>query len=223
MPYRRFRRPRPKRPIFGRRRFKRKRVTNLWPKARLVKFSVVHRTALAPTVGTCGVVAYKANSLNDPFQAQGAGLPIGLDQWASMYSKYKVVKSTMTAVTHPTTITGAAVVGIHLANNATLLTDCDHYRELPYTTSRVISPDIDISKNSMTYRAKSFYSLRNLKDADELEGSFSTSPGDPSKTSSFHYFYQDHNSTDALTVEVSFRITYTVLLYERIMPARSSL
>lgn len=216
---------RPRRPRFGRRfrRYRRKKVTNMWPRGKLVKFSMVFRSAPAGNGGAIGVSVIKANSLNDPSGSITAQLPIGLDQWAGMYSKYKVVNSRINIIAHPTTITGAAVFGIHLADSATTLTDVDHYRELPATTSRIVSPDIDVAKCGLGFSPRKFFSIRNIKDADELEGTFSTTPGDPTKLAYWHVFFQDHNNTDNVVMEATYRVDYTVLLYGRIDPARSAL
>lgn len=231
MPYRKYRPRRVKRPAFGRRRYRRKKVTNLWPRSKLIKVTMSATAAYGVGgAGALGGVAWKANSLNDPSSTAGAGLPLGIDQWSNLYKKYTIVKSQITIVGHPTTITGAAVHGIHLSDSSTMLTDLDHYKELPNTVSRMVSPDIDVFKCSLTYRPKPFWKIKNLRDNDELKASLigggsagNPQPADPTNVAYYHIWLQDANKTDLLTTEITVRETFWVLLTDPVTPSRSSL
>lgn len=195
----------------------------LWEPTKLVKFSAVLSLQKNASTGALGSIVIKANSLNDPFGASGASLPIGLDQWAALYSKYKIVSSMMQFEGHPSTVTGSCVSGLHLTDDSTALTDFEHYLELPKTTYRMTSPDIDVFRCRMGYSAKKFWSFNKIRDEDEQEGAFDATPGDPDKIAYYHVFIQDINKTDNVVMDTVLRLTFTALLYDRIMPARSTM
>lgn len=195
----------------------------LWEPFKLVKFSVVDPHTFNGTTGAIGTGIYKANSLNDPLGTTGANLPIGLDQWAALYSKYKVVSSMIRVTGHPTTVTGTGILGVHLTDDSSGLTEFEHYMELPHTKTRFLSADLDIGSVTKGYSAKKFWSFNSIKNEDEQEGTFSTTPGDPDKIAYYHVFVQDGNKTETVTIDLVVQMTFTVLLYDRIMPARSSL
>lgn len=223
--------PYPRRPRTRRTRrkwYKRRnrRTSLLWPATKVVKFRLVLSKAFSSGSGALAGVAYKMNSLNDPTAGDSAQLPLGLDQWAALYSKYKVLGSKITVLAHPTTITGAGFFGLHLSSQgqSAVLTDHDHYRELPNTSMKMVSPDIDLARVSLNYSIHKYpFHIRKVKDADDQEGTFSTTPGDPADIAYVHLFAQDSNKTDAITFDVQITLEYVCLLYDRVMPARSSL
>lgn len=227
MPYRSRRPRRPRRPRFGRRRFRRRpRISNLWPHQKIVKFRLSSTAQYSGTTGAIGTNAWKANSLSDPTGAATAQLPLGLDQWAALYTKYKVLGSKITIMAHPETITGSAFVGLSLFNSATPpATDLDHYRELPRTVMRMVSPDIDVTKLSLKYSYKGYpHHIKQIRDDDQQEGTFSTTPGDPTDVGPYyHIWVQDANKTQTVTFEIQAVVEYIVLLYEPTAPSRSAL
>lgn len=223
MPYPR--RPRTRRST-RRKYYKRrnKRISNLWPSTKVVKFRLVLSKEFGSGTGALAGIAYKINSLNDPTGVDSAQLPLGLDQWAALYSKYKVLGAKMTVMAHPKTITGAGMIGLHLSSGTTLLTDHDHYRELPNTSMKMVSADIDLAKVQLNYSIHKYpFHIRKVKDADDQEGAFTTTPGDPTDLAYVHLFCQDSNKTEAISFDVQIIQEFIVLLYDRVTPARSSL
>lgn len=208
-----------------RRKFYKKRpVGNLWPATKVVKFRLVLSREFGSGTGALAGIAYKANSLNDPTGTDSAQLPLGLDQWAGLYTKYKVLGSRIKILAHPKTITGAGMIGLHLSSSNSLLTDHDHYRELPNTSMKMVSADIDLAKIQMNYSIHKYpFHIRNVKDADDQEGSFTTTPGDPTDLAYMHLFCQDSNKTEAIAYDVQIIQEFIVLLYDRTVPARSAL
>jgi len=223
---------RPRRTKRPTRRYRRRsnKVPSLWSRSKLIKVTMVNTSAYDALNGAMGGVAWKANSLNDPSGIAGTGLPLGIDEWSHLYKKYTIVKSILTVVGHPVTITGAGITGIHLTDQSALLTDLDHYKELPLTTSKMISPDIDIFKNSMVYKPKVFWRIKDLRDNAEQKASLigggsagNPQPADPTNLAYFHVWLQDANKTQTLTEEVSVRATYFILLTDPVTPTRSEL
>lgn len=222
MPYRRYKRKPFKRSRKSTNR--RRRLTNQpWPREKLVKLKVVHSGSLSGNAGALNAYVFKANSLNDPTGTMGAGLTMGVDQLATLYGKYIVIGSRIKVRLHPTTITGACIAGIHLTKDSATLTDHDYYKELPLTSQRMLSPDIDLATIVNKYSAKRFWRLKNIKDDSEQEATFSTSPGSPTDECYYHFYIQDLNKTDNLTVEFQVEIEYICLLSEPTTPARSTL
>lgn len=213
---------------FARRRMVRRirrPVPTLWPQQKLVKFRVAQ--AIAPTAAgstTTDVLVFRANSLSDPFASSGANLPLGLDQWAAMYSKYCVVGSRMYVQFHgETSNTGSTVVGVHTLRESSGLTQLEHYKESPSGRSVLISPDNDKGSLVASYSLKGFDKIRRPKLAEDYQATFSTTPGDPAEIRYFHLWYQDTDKTSTCAMEFVVTIEYVVLLWESVIPSRSSL
>lgn len=217
MPRRRLRRRR--RGGIGRKR----RITSLWPRTRLVKFRCVTSYAGTTGAGALVEVAFKANSLNDPFGTAGAQLPLGLDQWAAMYQRYAVVGSKCYVKAHAGTVTGAMTYGVSLLRSNSALSDYEYHLEQPLVRSKMLTADVDHSAVGMTYGAKRFWHFRKFMDAEEQQATFSTTPGDPTDLCYYVMWFQDVGKSEAVLMEAIVTIEYTVLLFDPIVPARSSL
>lgn len=116
----------------------------------------VFASAFTSTTGTLAGQSLKANSLNDSGSGLTQILPLGLDQWAAQYQKYIVLGSKITLRASPTAYNGPAVVGIHLADNTTLLTTTSHYKSLPLTKQLIMTANKDYGRITMTYSGKKF-------------------------------------------------------------------
>lgn len=227
MPYKKSYRKRTRR---TRRKSYKKRILPAltWPRTKIVRFKM----NLSPTTaftGTSGaIIKYDvtANSLDSPFNNIGSStaLPLGLDQWAGMYSKYIVLGSKLTFKASLITADTAGVIGIHLddaSNSSLAITDHDHYRELPKTRYRYITDQKDFVTVSMNYSGKKFWHVRSLTSDSEQEGDFSTTPTAPSDVAYFHIFAQDLNKTETIQIQPTLHMEFIVLLTNPIRPARS--
>lgn len=215
--YRRKRRIRRK----GRRRT---RVTNMWPKMKLVRFRVVSPWSVTTGAGSIGVGAFKANGLNDPTGFAGAAYPLGLKEWAAMYKSYCVVASKCWVRAHNVSSTGSVMYGLTLLNNATSLTSYSHYLELPITRGKMLSPDVDHSALGLSFGAKRFYKVKKFMDADELHGTMTATPTatDPTDLAYYHLWVQDtYAPTEVCTLEGTVTLEYTCLLFDSTTPSRS--
>lgn len=232
MPVSRARRYRPRRAGRRRipRRYKRRRQTfprELWPRMKLVRLKSTVSNALYHSAGTWdgtnGWRAIKANSLNDPWGTLSSALPLGLDQLANLYQKYVVVASTIVIDAHPSSITGGGRIGLALRNNNTDLASADYYGEVPMSIVRVCSGDIDVMRLAMRYKAKKFWKVRKFMDAEDQQATFTTTPGDPTDIAYYHFWIHDLNANEAMTVEFKATITFDLLLFDPVIPSRSSL
>lgn len=223
MPYRR--RPSRNRRRRNRRRgvIRRSRAVSLWPRKKLVKMRMVYTMASTTGAGTIQVYTIKANSLNDPTGTLTAQLPLGLDQWAAMYQQAIVVGGKIWVRMHSGSGTGSMMYGITLLNTATTLANHTYYMETPLTRSKMLSTDVDHSSVGMSFSAKKFFKVRKLMDAEDQHATFSTSPGDPTDLAYYHIWVQDTTAGEAQTWEAVVTQDFYVLLFDSIIPTRSSL
>lgn len=209
----------------NRRRYKKKipRAVSLWPRTKLVKFRTV--TNWSGTSGAGGIVEtpLKANSLNDPTGSISANLPLGLDQWAAMYQKYVVVGSKCLVRAHAGTVTGSLIYGISLLRSNSALSAFDYHLEQPLVRSKMLTADVDHSGIGLTYSAKKFWKFRKFMDTEDQHASFSASPGDPTNICYYVLWYQDVGKSEAVNVEGVLTMEFSVLLFDPIIPSRSSL
>lgn len=223
MPYRRTYRRRSQ----AKRRFAKRRSQRIpppIPRTKLIKFRTCTQGTLTGTNGAIATnVTLKANSLNDPTGDLSTYLPQYLDQMAALYKQYIVLGSKIKLRITPTTITGAGIVGIHLADNNTALTSSNNYKMQPRTKQIILTTQNDLKTLVHTYSAKKFWSLTNIKDDSEQEASLSTTPGDPTDVAYWHIYCQDLNATNTLVVEFQVEIEHICLLKDPVQVAVSDL
>lgn len=212
-----------KRSTRPRRRRLTKRVPTLWPRRKLVKMRMVWNGTLTCTSGAFDLKTIKANSLNDPTGAINAQLPLGLDQWAAMYQKYTVVGSDIKVQAHLVSGTGAVQMGIALKEDSTSLADSNYYREYGRASVKLFTPDLDKMYLKSHYNGKRFEKVTKWEDNDEYQGTFSTTPGDPTNIRYYHLFAQDLNAANTADIEYTAELTFYVLLTDAIIPSRSAL
>lgn len=227
MAYRRFRPRFARRRRYGRRRkmalYRRPRPALGAPQAMTIRVKNVLRVQLTCTGGAMDTTVYKLNSLNDPWGADGATLPTYTDQWANLYTKYKVYGTHVDIKAHAVAATGAIIVGLHQSNDATALSSADQYMTQKNANYKMFSSDIDLAELKHTYKPKKAWHLRSMRDADDQEGEFSTSPGDPTDLTYLHIWLIDAYGTDTATVECLVTFTHILKLYDPVSPAQSVL
>lgn len=202
-----------------------RRAVSLWPGSKLVKFRCVYPFSITTGAGTINNASCTLNSLNDPFGgAAGQELPLGLDQWAAMYSRYCIVGARVFVKVHNVSSTGAAAYGLTVlpGTDNTNYTSAAHYLEMPSTKSRILSPDMDHSGLGLAWSAKRHFRVSKLRDERNLHGTFSTTPGSPTNVATCKFWVQDVNSTEACTIEGYWTVEYICLLMDRIYPSRST-
>lgn len=199
-------------------------VPMMWPAYKLVRFRVANRGSLSGASGVIDVSLVKANSLSDPMGLLGGELPLGLDQWAAMYSKYCVVSSVLRVNAHATAATGGIAVGCCLAKDNSTLTDVEHYRERPGSIIKYLTSDMDKTYFSAHYNGKRYEKIKDWKTAEDYHAAFSATPADPTTSRYYQIFIQDLHSGggETATVDYMLSIDFTVLLFERIIPSRST-
>lgn len=191
--------------------------------ARTVELKMVMPISLSGAAGALDGFTCKANSLSDPSGAEGGWLPRYLDQWAGLYTKYKVMGSTITITGHTSDATGAAVTGISLRRDASLETGWFEYSEQKDPcVKKITSSDIDLFTLRLKYTPKKFWHLTRMKDADNQGAALSTTPSDPTDICYFHIYTQDFNSTNNCSAELHCEVKYLVYLYNPVEVAYSA-
>lgn len=197
---------------------------SLTTSSKIIKCNVVESFAPTFAGGALGSFVVQGNSIDDPFSAQSTNQPLGYDQWKALYKKAKVLSCKVIMTVHNGS-TGAFACGITpMAKNqgATLLTDFEHYVECPGTKYTVLSPDVDKTTIVARRSTKKMLKISNIKDASEIEFDLVTETP-PTDNYYFHCWAQPFDKTTALTgYQVMFKVEYIVLLYDPIIPARSS-
>lgn len=188
-----------------------------------MKIKNVLRVELTCTAGALGTKVYKLNSLNDPWGGDGVLLPTALDQWAAFYQKYKIYGAKVHVKMHAVAATGAIIVGLHQSNSATALTSADQYATQKNARYKMFSSDLDLAELNWTYKPKKAWSIKNLRDANDQEGTFSTTPGDPADLTYLHLWIVDAIGTDTATAQLQIEITSLVHLYDPVSLAISAL
>lgn len=208
----------------GRRAYRRRMpLSNTVPRTKLVKFKVLTRGYITGVSGAIGVALFQANGLSDPTQSASANLPLGLDQWAGFYDRYTVVGSHCYIQMHQTTDLGAAHLTLNVREDINTLSSTEHYAESPNTVQKIMSSDVDRDSLKLGWSLKRHQRIKNVLDAEDYEGVLSTTPGDPTRNSYFHFAVQDVSGNQSVTIEYVATVSYVVLLHDRKNLARSSL
>lgn len=201
-----------------------RRIPTHPPRQQLVKMKMSWTGGLTGATGAIGVHTVKANSLNDPTGSVTAQLPLYLDQYAAFYNKYCVVASKLIILGHSSsTSAGAALYGINLVKDSTTLADVGAYREAPYSAVKMLTADMDHSGLAMTYKGKMYEKVRDWKDSEDYHGTFSVTPGDPTTVRYYHIFIDDLTGSESVALEYLATLEFTILLFDPIVPTRSSL
>lgn len=113
----------PKRRRLARRKAKIYRVPMTADNRKVVKLRYADLITLNGTVNTPANRVYKLNSPYDPDHTGVGSQPAGFDQWMALYNKCTVIgaKIKLTALsTNSSSITGRAVFGMYMRNNASV-------------------------------------------------------------------------------------------------------
>lgn len=163
-------------------------------------------------------------SVIDPLLSASSQQPLGYDQWKALYKEAYVIGCKVKITCH-NTATSSLIYGItpmQESQGTTALTDYEHYRELPGTVSRLLSPEMDHSILISKRSTKKMLHLKNIKDNDEVKHDLVTETA-PSRNYYFHVWTQPTNKTTALSSnpELIYDIEYIILLTNPVVPGRS--
>lgn len=195
----------------------------LTSQTRLVRARAVGTTVMPCTSGAIGYIAVSMFDVTDPFVGAGSGQPLGYDQWKSIYNKGYVVGCKVTLRAHNAG-TAAVMYGITPcpeSQGVTSLTPYNYYMELPGTTARILSPDVDHGVLSMKVSTRKHVHVRDLKDEDSFHFDLDNETA-PTRNAYFHLWVQPIDTSTTNSVQFVYTAEYLIRLYDPIVPARSS-
>lgn len=224
-PYRKFR-PRRK---SSRRKFKRRRYIprTLAPYSKMIKVKAVdyvnHNTH---TAGAIEMTPLQLNSIDDPFTTNGVGQPLGYDQWKALYKRAYVVGCDIVVRVVNSDSTEAMVVGctpMPVNMGTTTANNYEHYMEYPGSKQVIVSPDMDHAVLTNTCRLKKHLHLANFRDKENLYLNLDTETP-PTDLCYWHLWSQPvtQASDPASGTRMVVTLTYIVVLFDNIYPARST-
>lgn len=193
----------------------------LWPLSQVVKLKASLAFSSASTSGAIQSTPVSGLNFLDPFLAGSTQQCLGSDQYATMYNRGTVLKCTVILRLHNEGTTGI-MTGISLEpENATptTFTSFDIASEIPGTMMKMLSPDDDTLKLVKSVSTKRHLRLNNIKDDRDLA---CTLPGTaPTRDYQINCWWQSIDKTTTNNVEGMIDVYYVVLLWDRIIPARS--
>lgn len=216
------RRIRRRRAPFRRRRSRVPRSLTLTPRTKLVMGKTVKSQSLACTNGALQALAIQACNIIDPFQANGAEQPLGFDQWKALYNSAKVLGTKVVVQWH-NAASASVIVGITRQEQDGYLTPTSFEQaiEFPNTKYKYLSPDVDkcvmIGKGS----TKKMLHRASIKDTEDLRNDI-VDDTEPTVDYQFLLWAQPHDKATTGDVELIITLYQSILLYDRITPARSS-
>lgn len=203
--YRRRRRGR-----FGRRRRFPARTSTPWKVVRVMK-TVKYMSLNPGGAGAIAVNTFIVNSGYDPTDTTGAGQPLGWDQTAALYERYSVIHAKAVVECTSADATNPIAVGLHADQYQTAKTTYEHYKELPMTQMRLMTPEQDKILLGMKIPIGRFYGHRKFLTDDRLSAAVTANPTDKVY---LHLFAQPVDMTaDAGVVHAVLTLYQTVVFY----------
>ena len=205
--------------------YKRKASLNVIPKSLIKKFRYVQDVSIDPNgQGAMATWIFRANSMYDPdysssLNANGEHQPYGYDQYVpTLYNHVTVLASKITCVFslgNPG-ISSAAnnlIVGISLKDDSTAQTNPSLVREQGgYCTWSMITNAMAPKTKRLTYSAKKFHGVKDVKDNKQLAHPYNNNPEEEAY---FHVWAAAcASNVDAFNTTVQIVIEYISLLQE---------
>lgn len=177
----------------------------------------------ACTTGALEAKSVKMFGFDDAWKALGAEQPLGYDGYKVFYRKGVTLGVKIVARIHNKGTAGI-MCGItpmpeSQADNG--LTSFQHYMELPATKSRLLSADVDHTVLFHKVGTARHVGVKKLKDEDAFHVDL------PNETTStrdayIHVWAQPIDQTTTNAVEVVVTVEFLILLFDYIVPARST-
>lgn len=180
-----------KRKFSKRRVFRKKKVYRksripkaLFPKSRMVRMVYVENSPINPAAGTMATHTMRANSIYDPSYTLTGHQPLGYDQCALAYTRYRVLgaKITVRFVAQGSAAADDCYVGIQLHTDTSFISDIEGCMEQPMQTNTWLG-NMNSSRSTVTltktFSAKRFWGVKSgwAKDTT-TEASFGYNPAD---------------------------------------------
>lgn len=193
-----------------------KMPTMIVPDRVITKLRYNHNFSMSTVANVAKLQAYRMNSCYDPDFTNIGGQPMGFDQWATLFSRYKVYGSKITVKTHNMNNGVASLCRICLLptlQSAALGTDMAEVIEQPYAKNTIqgwYQPAY--LKHYMT--VEKILGLN--KKTVEIETGFSAVTGEnPGNEAFWHLYIQSADPSLTGTYWMTVTLTYYVEFYDR--------
>lgn len=217
---RRYRRPRgSKRRGVIRRRLPRSLTT----RNKIIRCRLVDSFQATHAAGAMERYLISMTNIVDPFGGGSAQQPLGYDQWKTLYSKAKILGAKVKMTVHNAGTAEPIMMGMNprYPNASATLADWEYNVEVAGSKSRLLSQDVDHGFLVMARSTKKMMDLKNIKDADDIECNIATDTG-PTDTAYIEAWTQPFDKTIATAADIIVQVDYIVLLYDPIIPSRST-
>lgn len=215
------------RPVRRSRRIKRTIIPRtIQPRTKVIKVHAVDYFNQTHNAGAIATLGTQQNSIDDPFTSNSGQQPCGYDQWKTLYRKAIVLASKVTVEVHNNT-SAAVMVGLTpmpVGDGLNFLTTYEHYMEVPRTKHKLLSPDVDRAVLTHQISTKKLHSISNYKDNKqylEIDLANETPPATPTYWHIWSQPQDQSTTTTGTAVQLTVKMSYIVLLYDPIIPARS--
>lgn len=157
-----------------------------YPKQRVVKMRYVETFNLNSLLGVMSSLVFRANSINDPYYGVGGTSPTGYTIWSTMYQRYCVIGSKISARIAFHNNDGLPTqVGVMLENTPALIstTNTDLLERTGRCQVLTLNPYVNGGQTNRNvvckFSAKKFFNIQDIKDNQSRIGSpFGDNPAD---------------------------------------------
>lgn len=179
--------------------------------------------ALNPGAGTVDSKILYLNSAHDPTGTVSATQsPLGFNQYEALYQRYCIIAYKITFEIVSTDNTHPLIFGFTPSRDVTVLSSWQHYKELPGTVQRVITPDVDKNYIKVKGSIKKWLAPKGSKMLSNEELCAQVT-ANPSRTLFGHVYVQAMDgAADPASVHVAVRMSQMTVFFEPVIPARST-
>lgn len=196
----------------------------LQPRTKLIRVKMTDYQYFNCTTGALATKAVSGTDIVNPLGASSTQQPLGYDQWKALYQTAYIVgtKVKMTLWNNSTTAVVCGITAMPKASASTALNSYEHYKELPHTHARMLSPDVDYGTVNMKVSTKKHLGIKDISDNDTIRNNL-FSDISPSEEFQLHCWLQPLDQATTLNqVPCYIDIEYLVLLTNPIAPSRST-
>lgn len=195
------------------------------PYQKVVKGVIADTQNFACGSGAINALIVSHNALCDPIRGASTNQFLGYDQWKVLYERAIVIGTKLTAIFHNAGTQEPVYVGItkfYPNEGTSALADYEHYVEHANTKYRLISQDVDHCRIFNKASTKKMFHLKNLKDNKEDYSVSLNTEANPTDQCYYHVWAQPHDKTTTTGVDVHIKLEAIILLYDPILPDRST-
>lgn len=201
----------------GRRRDYRGRIGMPFKIVRRVRTTLYY--AFNPGAGTIATGLLNLNSAQDPTGNVGSGQPLAHDQYSGLYERCAVIGGTVQVECASADGTNPVAVGINVQPSSSTLTTYEHYKEMPHTSMKLMTPDLDKVVFGTRFGVAKYFGHRKILSDDRLSAAIGAEPTDLLYG---HLFFQSVDKTaDSGIIHTVITITQTIVYFKPKAPARS--